>query len=591
EYRFNWNTPIVVSSHDSDVVYIGANHLLRSRDRGQSWQEASPDLTKAIDRDTLPIMGMEVTDSTLSEHDGIRFYGTITAIAESPASAEVLYVGTDDGNLQVSRDGGVTWRNVIDRVPDAPPRTYVSRIEASRHAPGRVYVTLDGHRNDDYAAYVFVSEDHGESWRRITEGLPETSVNVIREHPRTPSLLFVGNEVGLFVSVDRGESWARLEANLPTVPVDDLAIHERANDLVIGTHGRSIWILDDVAPLEQATTEVLASASHLFRVRPAAQHSLAGGWPFHGDAFMAENPPEGAVIRYWLREKVEPEPAVASGVKAGAEAGERASPGGDGVATGPLDGAASGGSNGQEAGDDEDDAPPVRLEILDAGGTVVRTLDAVNEPGVHEIVWDFRIDPAYESEGGGGFGGGGRGPRVLPGTYTARLVAGERSHETAVPVEPDPRLPIAETDREARQRALMEVHTLRKPFRDAEDRIDEMSDRLEEIEEMLADAELPADTKTPLEEEAEAIAEQLEELEEELDDVGVGFLSFAIEGSTSLPTEDQMWQLERAWEEGPPLIERVNAILTERLPALEERLEAQGMGRAVGDAVEVPPRP
>ncbi|MCG8466865.1 MAG: hypothetical protein MJB57_01450, partial [Gemmatimonadetes bacterium] len=192
-YRFNWNAPIVISRHDPATVYIGANHLMRTRDRGATWEEASPDLTKAIDRDTMEIMGRLVTDETLSRHDGISSNGNITAIGESRHSPDVLYVGTDDGNLQVTRDGGDTWTNITDRVPGVPFHTYVSRIEPSYTIDGRVYVTFDGHRNNDYAAYAYVSDDFGETWRAITQGLPDGwSVNVIREHPRNPSLLFLG---------------------------------------------------------------------------------------------------------------------------------------------------------------------------------------------------------------------------------------------------------------------------------------------------------------------------------------------------------------------------------------------------------------
>ncbi|NIR37446.1 MAG: glycosyl hydrolase, partial [Actinobacteria bacterium] len=172
EYRYNWNAPIVVSAHDPATVYIGANHLMRSRDRGYSWEEASPDLTKEIDRDTLLIMGSEVTEETLSRNDGIRHYGTITAIGESGRSADVLFVGTDDGNVQRTTDGGATWTDLTGRFPGLPERTYVSGIEPST-VEGRVYASFDGHRGDDYAPYVYVSPDNGDSWIRITGGLPE----------------------------------------------------------------------------------------------------------------------------------------------------------------------------------------------------------------------------------------------------------------------------------------------------------------------------------------------------------------------------------------------------------------------------------
>ncbi|MBW3535815.1 MAG: glycosyl hydrolase, partial [Gemmatimonadetes bacterium] len=355
EYRWNWNTPIVVSRHARGTVYAAGNHLLRSRDHGITWEEASPDLTKNLDRDTLRIFGRPLGEEHLSRNDGIGAYGTITAAAESPLDARVLWAGTDDGNLQVTTDGGATWSNVVERVPGLPPHTYVSRIDPSHHEPGRVYVSFDGHRNDDFAPYVFTSDDFGRSWRRITDGLPDWSVNTVREHPRTPSLLFAGNEIGMWVTFDRGERWHRLEGDLPTVPVDDIAIQERENDLVVGTHGRSVWILSGLGPLEaQARADVVAEAVELFEPQRATQWSIAFAWPFQGDRFAGENPADGAVLRYWLRDGVEAAPAVTDG----------------GTASG--DGGASG-NGGSSAGASPADG--VRLVVSDDTGTPVRTLD------------------------------------------------------------------------------------------------------------------------------------------------------------------------------------------------------------------------
>ena len=345
---------------------------MRSRDRGTTWEETSPDLTKAIDRDTMPIMGRVVTDETLSDNDGISSYGNITAFSESKHSPDALYVGTDDGNLQVTLDGGATWNNVIDQVPGVPSRTYVSRLETSHALDGRVYATFDGHRNDDYAPHAYVSEDHGASWRRITAGLPDGwSVNVIREHPRNPNLLFLGNEIGVYLSIDRGESWGRMQNNLPTVAVDDIAIHPRENDLVLGTHGRSIWILDDITPLEEMAADVFASDFRLFGARRGTMWSMGTDWPFQPATFIAPNPVAGIALRYYLGEGVD------------------------------SDGAS--------------------LEILD-GGDGVRTMDASRgRPVLTRCVWDFRVDPAFEADGGRwwrrlpGRASGGRGSARAPG--------------------------------------------------------------------------------------------------------------------------------------------------------------------------------
>ena len=570
EYRFNWNAPIVISRHDPATVYIGGNHLMRTRDRGHTWEEASPDLTKAIDRDTVPIMGRLVTDETLSAHDGIDTYGNITAIGESRQSPEVLYVGTDDGNLQVTRDGGATWTNVTDRVPGVPPRTYVSRIEPSSAVDGRVYVTFDGHRNDDYAPYAFVSEDYGQTWRSIATGLPNGwSVNVIREHPDAPDLLFLGNEVGVWMSIDRGASWGRLKNNVPTVAVDDIVIHPRENDLVVGTHGRSIWILDDITPLEELTTEVLATDAHLFGSRRGTIWSMGMGWPFQPAVFVAKNPPMGIPIRYWLSEPVEGAAAVADEEEMG---------------SGPMPRTASGAQ-----------APALALEILDESGEVIRTLEPMNEAGIQEVVWDFRVEPAFDGPPGGGFRGGpgpGEGPRVLPGTYTARLTVEGRTHTTELVVRNDPRRDMSQADLMARQDALMKTYELRKPLRDAEERLQAMDDRIGEILEVLEDAELTEDLRASLRTEATEIGDEVETAGEDLDRADrTGRQTSSIEGWSGPPTADQVWTIDTTLGGVGPVIRRINALLTERMPAFEHRLAEAGVRPPLGDPVAVPRQP
>ena len=261
-FRFNWNAPIVISAHDPATILFGGNVLFRSFDRGATWQEISPDLTKQIDRQELEIMGVLGSEPMMSANDGISTYGNITTIGESPLNANLIYVGTDDGNVQVTQDGGGTWTDLTPRIRDLPERTYVSRLVPSRFVEGRVYATFDGHRNNDFAPYVYVSDDYGQRWRDITEGLPHGwSVNVIVEHHNNEMLLFLGNEIGVYFSIDQGNSWNRLKNNLPTVSVDDIVIHPRENDLVVGTHGRSIWVMNDVTPLEQMTVELLTGFS------------------------------------------------------------------------------------------------------------------------------------------------------------------------------------------------------------------------------------------------------------------------------------------------------------------------------------------
>ena len=238
-----------------------------------TWEEISPELTHAIDRAELAIMGVLGSEPMMSANDGQSSYGNLETISESPLDARLIYVGSDDGKVHVTRDGGSTWTDVTGNLPGLPARTYVSRVLASGSDEGTVYATFDGHRNDDFAPYVYVSTDFGQSWRPIVDGLPETSVNVIAQHPRSPDLVFVGNEVGVYFSIARGDRWVQLDNNLPTVPVDDIKIHPRENDLVLGTHGRGIYIMEDITPLERLTTEVLAADVHLFPVRVATSYN------------------------------------------------------------------------------------------------------------------------------------------------------------------------------------------------------------------------------------------------------------------------------------------------------------------------------
>ncbi|WP_405283057.1 glycosyl hydrolase [Gaopeijia maritima] len=569
-YRFNWHTPLVMSSHDPSTIYLGSQYLLRSRDRGVSWEEASPDLSRAIDRDTLSIMGVVGSERMLSKHDGTSTYGNLVSVAESPLDPDVLYAGTDDGNVQVTRDGGATWTNVIDRIPGVPERTYVSRLVASHHEPGRVYATFDGHRNDDYAPYAFVSEDFGDSWRAISDGLPDESVNVLVEHPRTPGLLFLGNEVGIWFSVDRGDSWTRLKNDLPTVPVDDLQIHPRDNDLIVGTHGRSIYILADVAPFERLTGSVLAEAGHLFPAQTSVMWAQKGDWPFYGATYSAPNPPRGARIRYYLRDGVGGDDAVANG---------------DADANDDAD---ASGAAGPDAGADANADP--ELVIRDASGAVVRTLDTADQAGVHEVIWDWRHDRPFEPEssGGGGRGGGGAppGPIVLPGTYTVTLTVGDTESTTPIVIEPDPRRPMSMADRRARQDALMDLHQMAEPLYQANRALARLGEVIDEARALLPD-DAPED-----------VAGEIDAIEAELDALGDGFqqanrnagVRNAIQVSSTVPTADQLWQIEQLWSEVPGLVARVNALVETRVPALNDRLDELGARPDPGDTVPMPTR-
>jgi len=356
--RFQWNSPLVISAFDNKTIYYGGSYLFKSTDRGDSWTRLGGDLTNNQERDKLPIMGRVPDKNTMSRHDGVQAWPEITTITESSMNRDLLYVGTDDGNLQVTRDGGKSWKNVSPK-----KGTYVSRIIASRFAEGTAYLTLDGHRSNDFGVYVFVSSDYGETWKPIRNGLADDvgTVHVIREHYRNAKLLFLGTERGLYWSNDQGGHWMKLKLNLPTVPVDDIAIHPRENDLVLATHGRSIWILDDLGPLEQMTDSIPSEELHVFDTRPATEWRIANRSGVTGHkAFFGPNPPNGASITYYLKTK-----------------------------------------------------PPekekVKITVSNKEGRVIRDIDGTGDVGLNRVTWDLRtrsVNEAPREEGAAAATGG-----------------------------------------------------------------------------------------------------------------------------------------------------------------------------------------
>ena len=583
DYRFNWNSPVVLSKHDANTVYYGGERVFRSTDLGTTWEELSGDLTKGIDRSTLEIMGVPGTEPMMSRHDGTSTFGNLVALAESPVDARVLYAGSEDGNLHVTRDGGATWTNVAPAMPGLPEQTYITRIVASHADAGTVWAAGDNHRNDDFAPYVYVSNDYGASWRRITTGLPGGwSVNALAQHPRAANVLFAGNEIGVYFSIDAGATWHPLRNNLPTVPVDDIVVHPRDNDLVIGTHGRGIWIMDDITPIERLTPQVMASAARVFPVRPAIAYNEYGPQEWTPGIWQAENPPQGGRIRYYLRDAV---PAAATTAQGAADGmGSTASR----SASGPR-------ADGSRPSRQEAPAG-VTISIVDADGRVVRELEGGGGAGLNEVIWDLRHEDAYESEGdggGGGFfgGGGARGPRVLPGTYTARLpVPGEGAAETtSVEVRLDPRVEISREDLMARQDALMRSFALARPVYEAGQAVGRLRRQIADVRRQLGEHD---DAPEALSDEVDAISEELDDVNEALGDARQGAGARGqIEGAHVRPTADQLWTIERGWEKVPGAIERLNAVITDRMPALYRAMGEAGIRPDAGEPVEVPVPP
>jgi hypothetical protein len=302
QFRFNWSSPFIISPNNPHTVYFGSSYLFKSVDRGDTWRIISPDLTtNDPDLRNPNNKGGLTTENTGGEH-----HCTIVTISESPKDPGIVWVGTDDGNVQVTRNGGGSWTNVRDNIPGVPLKIWVSRVEASHFEAGTAYVSLDNHRYDDTKPYVYKTTDFGATWTDISSGLPDGSVYVIREDFKNPKLLFVGTEFALYTSIDGGTSWHRMMKDLPTVAIHDLILHPRDADLVAGTHGRSIWIADDVTPLQQLTNDVLTKDVHMFENRVATKWIRINLGRKQPDfEFRGANPPSGALIYYYLKKAPE----------------------------------------------------------------------------------------------------------------------------------------------------------------------------------------------------------------------------------------------------------------------------------------------
>ncbi|MFZ9691104.1 MAG: VPS10 domain-containing protein [Phycisphaerales bacterium] len=400
ELRFNWDSPILISPHSNTRLYFGSKKLHRSDDRGDSWTEISPDLSRNLDRLTLPFMGRVWSIDALWDLYAMSQYGNITSISESPIEEGLIYVGTDDGLIQVTEDGGGSWRT-IDKVYGVPEMAFVNDVKADLHDADTVYAVFDDHKTGDFKPYVVRSRDRGRTWDSIVGDLPDRHLvwRIVQDH-EVPELLFVGTEFGVFVSRDAGEHWVKVPG-APTIPFRDLEIQRRENDLVGATFGRGFYVLDDYTPLRDMDAAHLdENAFSIFPVRPALLYiedrPLGGPKGSQGDSFYtADNPPFGAVFTYRLPDELKTRKSMRTErerdiKKAG---GDTPYPGWDALKA-----------------EEREEAPAVVFTVRDADGDVVRRITGPTSAGLHRIAWDLR----YE----GFTGGRDTGPLVVPGTYT-----------------------------------------------------------------------------------------------------------------------------------------------------------------------------
>ena len=563
-YRFNWNTPIVAVPYDSSLVYYGAHKLLRTRDRGTTWQEASPDLTtNSTDWRNRPLGPGFPARQTLSRDDGISNYGTITTIGVTPEAPGTIYVGTDDGQVQLSTDGGAKWTNITSRFRLPSPR-WVGKVLPSRADARVAYVTFDGHNDDDLTPYVFRSTDAGATWSSIAGDLPNgVVVRTIEEHPRNPNVLFVGTEFGLYWTFDGGRHWTRASGNMPPVRVDRVILNDDTNDLIVATHGRGVIVLDDVSPLEAVGTPVARGEARLLPPRSAwtAYEWRDLPWPA-ANSFIAPNPPVGTYITYVLGE------SAASSAPATVSSGS-----------------ATGRSIDSTRARVPETPDSVTIRIVAENGALIRSLRGPGAPGTHRVLWDLRAEvPFLPAPSDSGYYGAYRGPFVLPGHYGVTLVAGGKEYSQQVEVRADPRVRVARealVARQAMSQRITELSAFYEPAAKAYAAVQaELTGLTERVKAM---PNKPAGVDSAITDATRKVAELRSRLAPSYGTpIGRACdLLGALQSSSFAPTGAHGRILDAATNDLREAIAALNQVITMTMPALRAKVGARGTSNPV----------
>jgi photosystem II stability/assembly factor-like uncharacterized protein len=541
--RFNWNTPIALSPNEKGTIYIGAQFLFRSRDHGQTWERISPDLTT----NDPEKQKQEQSGGVTVDNSSAEMHTTIYSISESPKDKSLIWVGTDDGNLQITRDGGKTWTNVVGNVPGLPKNSWVTWVQASNFNAGTAYAAFDRHTFGDMAPYVLKTTDYGKTWTPLVNAQDAKGVrgyaHVIKEDLVKPDLLFLGTEFGLWVSIDGGKNWAQFRGNhFPAVAVRDLAIQPRDNDLVLATHGRGIWIIDDITPLRALTPVLLKQEVAFVSARPVQQRiEGSGGWSNGDAAFIGDNPPDAAVINYYQRER-------------------------------HLFG-------------------KLKLEVLDSSGRVVDELPASKRPGLNRVTWTMRVKPPRVPPAAQIAFAGVRGPRLVPGVYTVRLTKAGKVSETKLTVGLDRRAKFSAADRKAQFDAAMKVHALFDEESALMDRIIALRKALAQGGGALPEGDPLRKNISDFDEKVDAVRKKIvatteggaitgeERLREHTDQLYGAILSY--EGK---PGGYQVAYIDALKRELADVTKDFDQLLAQDLPALNESLKAKGQ-----QPIEAPP--
>jgi photosystem II stability/assembly factor-like uncharacterized protein len=554
EHRFQWTAPVMISPHDPETLYHAGEMLFKTTDGGVHWQPISPDLTRN-DKSKQKVSGGDIT----LDDSGTEYYDTIFALAESPLKKGLLWVGTDDGLIQLTQDEGKNWANVTPK--DMPEWSRISQIDPSPFDAGTAYVAVDRHQFDDLKPYIFKTSDYGKTWTKLGNGIPDTTfVRVVRQDPKKKGLLYAGTETGMFVSFNDGANWRPMKLNLPTSPIHDLVIKD--NDLVVATHGRAFWILDDLSPLRQYTDEIGGKDAFLYK--PAAAYRIQAGaaGDRHPSKRTGQNPAAGAVFYYFLK-----------------------------------------------------DAPKkdteAKIEILDASGNVIRKYSSteytpLEEPldpddkkpekelkpdaGLNRFVWDLRYEEAHRIPGYylWEYGGGARGPVAVPGHYQVRLTVGGQSQTADFDLKLDPRVKVSQADLEAQFNLLMQTRDELSRMYDAVNQIQDVRGQLSGLKPRLpenASAKSITTAADDLEKKLVAVRDAIVNLDISANedslayppqlDAKLAFLAMDAGSADSAPTEAEQRQLEKLKRQSGELLAKWDDLQRRELAAFQ-KMTAEG---------------
>ena len=553
--RFNWNAPLIPSPHDKNTVYLAGSVVFKSTDFGKTWTQISQDLT-TNNRERLKDAGGPV----FSENSSAEYFGTIISLTESPLKRDTIWAGTDDGNLQVTTDGGKNWTNIIKNVKNISADSSVSHIELSRINVNTAYIAFDRHKFDDYKPYVFKTTDGGNSFTNISGNLPENAyVHVVREDLKNPNLIYAGTELGLYATYDGGKTWIELNMkNFPRVAVHDILVHPRDNDLILATHGRSLWVFDDATPVQQLNADILQSSGFLFDIRPAYRFATMMTRYGIGDKpFKGQNPPNGALITYYLKDKA-------------------------------------------------DAKTPVKMQVFDANNKMVsESKNLSKEKGLNRTTWNIsqegarqRRPPTPEQLE---FGRPPQGPEVLPGIYTVKLFVGDTLQgEKKVEVRVDPTVQITTSELQAQFDLAIKLRDLVSVMNDGLRQLDSIKQQADQVEQVAKDRlpEVPADLTKALTDYKKGVSDLLSSLATNPED-GIrapshfadqlNGLYFSVSGGNFAPTPTMVENFEMLRKEFPNKIAQINKFVAEDTANLNKTLQKYNLSTIVpGKNVEPP---